>query len=81
MHEAELLEREDELEALDALIDATAAGDGRLLIVDGPAGIGSGSALRHSRGHADQDGHDHARGPGGRRGRQRPRHGRRPPAP
>jgi DNA-binding CsgD family transcriptional regulator len=54
MHEAELLERERELEALDGLIDATAAGDGRLLIVDGPAGIGKSTLLGGLRGGAER---------------------------
>jgi ABC-type transport system involved in cytochrome c biogenesis ATPase subunit len=51
MHEAELLEREHELTALDALVEATQAGDGRLLVIEGPAGIGKTrllSGLRRS---------------------------------
>jgi predicted ATPase len=40
VHEAELIERERELTALDALVEATRAGDGRLLVIEGPAGIG-----------------------------------------
>ena len=49
MHEAELLEREHELTALDALVEATQAGDGRLLVIEGPAGIGKTRLLAEAR--------------------------------
>ncbi len=40
-----LLEREGELAALDALVAATAAGRGRVVLVEGPAGIGKSRLL------------------------------------
>ncbi len=54
MHEAELLEREHELTALDALIEATRAGDGRLLVIEGPAGIGKSRLLAGLRRAAER---------------------------
>lgn len=41
-----LLERTRELGALDALIDAVAAGRGGVALVEGPAGIGASALLR-----------------------------------
>jgi DNA-binding CsgD family transcriptional regulator len=40
-----LLEREEELSALSGLLSRAAAGDGRLVLVEGPAGIGKTSLL------------------------------------
>jgi DNA-binding CsgD family transcriptional regulator len=54
MHEAELLEREPELTALDALIEATQDGDGRLLVIEGPAGIGKSRLLAGLRRSAER---------------------------
>ncbi len=54
MHEAELLEREHELTALDALVEATQAGDGRLLVIEGPAGIGKTRLLSGLRRSAER---------------------------
>ena len=51
VHEAELLEREDELTVLDALVEAASGGDGRLVVIEGPPGIGKSrllAALRRS---------------------------------
>ena len=39
-----LLEREEELAVLSALIEAAPSGDGRLVVIVGPAGIGALSA-------------------------------------
>ena len=60
MHKAELLEREHEPTALDALVEATQAGDGRLLVIEGPAGIGKTrllAGLRRSSERLDEAGH------------------------
>jgi DNA-binding CsgD family transcriptional regulator len=44
-----LLEREGELAALSALIEAARSGDGRLVLVEGPAGIGKTRLLAEAR--------------------------------
>jgi DNA-binding CsgD family transcriptional regulator len=54
MHEAELLEREHELSTLDALVEATRVGDGRLLVIEGPAGIGKSRLLAGLRRSAER---------------------------
>jgi DNA-binding CsgD family transcriptional regulator len=51
-----LLDREPELAALRAAIDAAAAGTGGVVIVDGPAGIGKTELLRAARDHALESG-------------------------
>ena len=50
--EGELLEREHELEALRPLIARAAAGEGGVLVVEGPAGIGKSRLLDAARGQA-----------------------------
>src|SRR5918998_5977960 len=44
-----LLEREGELAALGGLLAAARAGSGRLLLIEGPAGIGKSSLLEEAR--------------------------------
>src|SRR3954468_13469051 len=44
-----LLEREAELAALEAMLDATRAGEGRLVLVEGSAGIGKTRLLAEAR--------------------------------
>src|SRR3954468_15760494 len=51
-----LLERDDELTALAAALAAARAGAGRLVLVEGPAGIGKTQLLRAGRAVADRDG-------------------------
>jgi predicted ATPase len=51
-----LLEREDELTALAALVSATEAGDGGTLAIEGPPGIGKTSVLMSARGLASAAG-------------------------
>ncbi|HEX2103703.1 MAG TPA: AAA family ATPase [Solirubrobacteraceae bacterium] len=41
-----LLERDRELGALDSLLDSVVAGDGRVLLIEGPAGIGKTELMR-----------------------------------
>ena len=48
----DLLERESELEALRATIEAAAEGGGRVVVIEGAAGIGKTSLLRAARTHA-----------------------------
>jgi len=48
----ELLEREGEVARLQTLIDAAAAGEGRVVLVEGDAGIGKSAILRKARGLA-----------------------------
>jgi class 3 adenylate cyclase/DNA-binding CsgD family transcriptional regulator len=52
---ADLLEREAELAALEALVSAAPAG-GRLLAIEGPAGIGKTRLLAEARGRAQASG-------------------------
>ena len=56
MQDLELLERERELHALNALIDATSRGMGRLVIVEGSAGIGKTRLLAAARAQAQRAG-------------------------
>jgi DNA-binding CsgD family transcriptional regulator len=49
---ARLLEREEELSELAALLEDTAAGRGRLLLIEGPAGIGKTQLLAELQGLA-----------------------------
>jgi hypothetical protein len=49
---SELLERERELEVVQALLDACLAGQGSFLVVEGPAGIGKSSLLAAGRSRA-----------------------------
>lgn len=51
-----LLEREAELEALGALLDAAAAGSGRLVLLEGPAGTGKSELLQSARRRASEAG-------------------------
>ena len=51
-----LLERVDELAAIDALVASSALGDGRLLVFEGPPGIGKTSLLGAATRHADRAG-------------------------
>jgi DNA-binding NarL/FixJ family response regulator len=44
-----LWEREDELAALHELLDALSAGTGRLLVIEGPAGVGKSQLLQAAR--------------------------------
>ncbi|HVY79148.1 MAG TPA: AAA family ATPase, partial [Solirubrobacterales bacterium] len=45
----DLLERDDELGAVAALLDEAAAGDGRVVLFEGPAGIGKTRLLTEAR--------------------------------
>jgi DNA-binding CsgD family transcriptional regulator len=49
-----LLEREHELTALEALIETTSNGEGRLLLIEGPAGIGKSRLLAGLRRMAER---------------------------
>jgi DNA-binding CsgD family transcriptional regulator len=53
---SELLEREAELAAIDQALTDTIAGDGRLLIFEGPAGIGKTALLQEGRRRAPEAG-------------------------
>ena len=44
-----LLEREDEIARISALLDAVGEGSGRLVLVEGPAGIGKTTLLKVAR--------------------------------
>jgi ATP/maltotriose-dependent transcriptional regulator MalT len=48
----ELVEREREIAALAALLDAARAGEGRVAWIEGPAGIGKSTLLAEARRHA-----------------------------
>ena len=61
----ELLEREPELARLRALIDSAATGEGRVLLIEGEAGIGKTSLLRAAEGLAEAAGLNILRGRGG----------------
>ena len=53
---APLVERTSELAAVDALIRSTLAGDGRFVLIEGPAGIGKTSLLDEARRRASAGG-------------------------
>src|SRR5690606_8248988 len=53
---AALLEREAELAALDGALATARDGSGRLLLVEGPPGIGKTTLLAAARDHAHEDG-------------------------
>ena len=65
-----LLEREAELAALEAMLGAARGGDGRLVVVEGSAGIGKTRLLAEARGLAERGG---VRGADGARRRARGR--------
>src|SRR3954470_7499938 len=48
----EIVEREREVAALAALLDAAPAGEGRVAWIEGPAGIGKSTLLAEARRHA-----------------------------
>jgi DNA-binding CsgD family transcriptional regulator len=52
----QLLERAEELAALDGAIAAARSGEGRLLVIEGPAGIGKTSLLAEGRARANSAG-------------------------
>src|SRR5919197_2263133 len=52
----ELVEREREVAALAALLDAAPAGEGRVAWIEGPAGIGKSTLLAEARRHATASG-------------------------
>ena len=54
---APLLEREDELSAVTAAVDAAATGQGGALVVEGPAGIGKTRLLDVARATATERGY------------------------
>jgi predicted ATPase len=47
--EADLVEREREVHALGALLDGALAGEGRVALIEGPAGIGKSRLLQLAR--------------------------------
>ncbi|MDN5934405.1 MAG: AAA family ATPase, partial [Pseudonocardia sp.] len=49
MSSSVLLEREDEIAALDAAVRSAAAGEARVLLLEGPAGIGKTRLLAEAR--------------------------------
>ena len=51
-----LVEREQELTTLDGLVDAAAEGDGRFVLIEGPAGIGKTRLLAEARRLAQESG-------------------------
>ena len=53
MSQAALLERDGELATLEPLVDAAAGGDGRVVVFEGPAGIGKTRLLGEARGQAE----------------------------
>ena len=54
--EADLVEREREVTALGALLDSALAGDGRVALIEGPAGIGKSRLLQLARRRGEADG-------------------------
>lgn len=55
-HDVQLLEREQELQALNAQIDAACRGSGQLVRVEGAAGVGKTRLLAAARGHGRRAG-------------------------
>jgi predicted ATPase len=53
---ARLVERDEELAAIDSALDAARSGTGGLLLVEGPAGIGKTSLLSEGRSRAATSG-------------------------
>src|SRR5918998_3636403 len=51
--EADLVEREREVRALDALLAEALAGEGRVALIEGPAGIGKSRLLQLARRHGE----------------------------
>src|SRR5919108_3962191 len=51
-----LVEREAELSALGVAVEHAVLGDGALVVIEGPAGIGKTRLLRAARGLAEADG-------------------------
>jgi len=51
---SELLERDPEVQIIEAALDAAAAGDGRLVLVEAPAGLGKSTLLAAARARADE---------------------------
>src|SRR5438067_9658497 len=49
-----LLERDHELETVSGLLNAVAAGQGAVVLIEGPAGIGKSSLLHASAGVAER---------------------------
>ena len=60
-----LVERRVELAEIDTLLEAVLSGSGRLLLIEGPAGIGKTRLLRRARERAAQDGVTVLAGQGG----------------
>ena len=53
---SELLERDPEVQIIEAALDAAAAGDGRLVLVEAPAGLGKSTLLAAARARAEDRG-------------------------
>ena len=53
---SELLERDPEVQIIEAALDAAAAGDGRLVLVEAPAGLGKSTLLAAARARAEERG-------------------------
>src|SRR4051812_28090781 len=53
---AHIVERDDDLARLSALLGEAAAGDGRVVLIEGPAGIGKSRLLAESRARAAEGG-------------------------
>ncbi|MCZ0727156.1 helix-turn-helix transcriptional regulator [Mycolicibacterium iranicum] len=51
-HALRLLDRDDDLAAIEDALSAAAAGAGSVLVIEGPAGIGKTALLKHLRGRA-----------------------------
>ena len=61
---AQLLERDAELSAIDRLIDRTAQGEGAVVVIEGPAGIGKSALIEHTVESADRAAMDYRRARG-----------------
>jgi DNA-binding SARP family transcriptional activator/DNA-binding CsgD family transcriptional regulator len=55
-HSPHIVERDDELARLSALLAEAAAGEGRIALIEGPAGIGKTRLLAEARGLAEEAG-------------------------